>query len=280
MLEMQLQTLQPGPLSGIFRIRHLELCETRQGTQYLRLTLEDFSGSVRAYAWTDAVIRSLYLPDYSLVWIEGQVRWFGNHLRIDLLKAQAVTDPPIEQSIRLLPHSLCPIPGLLQQLAGVVAQFHLPVLRTFVLRVLADNGLAFPFVCVPASLNHHHNQPGGLLLHSLECVWLLSRHREFRQTDYELGLAATLFHDIGKIQTMTADHQRTSLGASMDHDKLTLEVLAPHLKWLQAQWPEGGNTLRYLLTWKYSTSIPSYTIANLVACCDRISTGLDRDKAA
>lgn len=280
MFEMQLQTLQPGPLSGIFRIRNLELCETRQGAAYLRFSLEDFSGTVWGYPWTEAVIRSLYLPDYSLVRIEGQARWFGNHLRIDLITAEAVVLTPVEQGVRLLPQSLCPIPGLLPQLASVVAQFHLPVLRTFVLQVLAESSIGFPFICVPASRNHHHSQPGGLLLHSLECVWLLSQHREFSREKYELGLVAALFHDIGKVLTLTPNRKGTTLGHGVDHDKLTLEVLAPYLKGLQEQWPLGADTLRYLLTWKYGTSIPRHTIANLVACCDRISTGLDRDKAA
>ena len=225
-----LQTLQPGPLSGIFRIRQPELSETRQGQSYLRLTLEDYSGQAWAYAWDESVMRALYLPDYSLIRIDGQVRWHNQCWRIDLVRVEVLQTIPVEQGFQLLPQSLCPIPGLLQQLAGVVAQIQLPALRTFVQRVLADSSLSFPFICIPASLRHHHHQPGGLLRHSLECVWLLSQHREFSREEYELGLVAALFHDIGKVLTLTPDRKGTTLGHGVDHDKLTLEVLAPYLK--------------------------------------------------
>ena len=40
-------------------------------------------------------------------------------------------------------------------------------------------------------------------------------------------MVAALFHDVGKIFTLTHRMWRTFLGAAVDHDKLTLEVLAP-----------------------------------------------------
>lgn len=145
----------------------------------------------------------------------------------------------------------------------------------FVASVLADDSIAFAFVSAPASLNHHHNYPGGLLAHSLECFQMVERHHEFTRDHYEVGLVAALFHDIGKILTLTHEMKRTSLGSSVDHDKLTLETLAPYLKELDRQWPQGAAELRYLLTWKAGRRVPDFDMADLVSCCDRVSAGLD-----
>jgi 3'-5' exoribonuclease len=268
---------QPGQISGDFRVRNVSLNETRAGRQYLKFFLEDMSGQIPAYIWREEIYRGLYLPDFSIARIEGKSRHHDEHLKVDIHSVMPVATKPPSESVRLIPLTICPIPGLLQNLQATVNLITLPALRQFVETVLADDSIAFGFVSAPASMNHHHNYPGGLLRHSLECVFMVERHKEFPVPDYQLGLVAALLHDIGKILTLTYEMKRTSLGASLDHDKLTLEVLAPYLKQLDQDWPEGGRKLRYLLTWKASSRIPKFNIADLVACCDRISTGLNME---
>jgi 3'-5' exoribonuclease len=246
----------------------------------MRLCLEDFSGTLPAYAWKEDVYRGLYLPNYSLVHVEGRSRYFENKLRVDMDFITPVAKKKPGDVIRLIPQTICPLPWLLPTLQSVVNQISIAPLQRFVEEVLANDGISFAFVSAPASLNHHHNYPGGLLVHSLDCVSMVKKHREFEQESYELGIVAALFHDIGKVLTLTYQMERTSLGQSHDHDKLTLEVLAPYLKRLEAEWPQGARELRYLLTWKIKKPVPHYNMADLVTCCDRISSGLDLQKRA
>ena len=88
-------------------------------------------------------------------------------------------------------------------------------------------------------------------------------------------MVAALMHDLGKILTLTPQMQRTTLGAEIDHRKLTLVVLDPYLRSLAHEWPQGEEQLRYLLMWRQGAQIPQYNMADIVACCDRISAGLD-----
>jgi 3'-5' exoribonuclease len=259
-------------------VRDTSYFETRSGNPYLRLMLEDMSGDVLAYTWCEEIYKDLYLPDYSLAYVEGQSRFFDNSLRLDLRTIQPQRCAEAGEVVRLIPQSLCPLPWLLRNLHSALNLITLPPLKAFVARVLSDDGISFAFVSAPARLNHHHGFPGGLLMHSLECFSMIEGHREFRKESYELGLVASLFHDIGKILTLTYNMRRTSLGYSLDHDKLTLEVLAPYLKRLDQDWPKGAEALRYCLTWKLKSQIPKYGMAELVACCDRISAGLDHQK--
>ena len=273
---LALSKLVPGAVCGTFRLREATHNATWDGYPYLRVVLEDFSGHLPAYAWREEVIAQLDLPDYSLVRICGQVRRFLGKLQIDVNSVQPLSQPADRSAAALIPRGICPHPELLPTLLTAVEQISLLPLQGFVEAVLADTGISFPFVSAPASLQHHHRFPGGLLRHSLECFFLVAKHQEFSRECCELGMVAALFHDIGKILTLTHRMRRTTLGAAIDHDKLTLEVLAPHLRHLDREWPEGGRELRYLLTWKMCEKIPKYDMADLVACCDRISTGLNR----
>jgi len=180
--------------------------------------------------------------------------------------------------VRLISRSICPLPELLPELQAAISRITLSSLRNFVEAILADDSIAFAFVSAPASLNHHHNYPGGLLRHSLECFQMVERQQGFTRESHELGLISSLFHDIGKVLALTHEMERTSLGFSIDHDKLTLEVLSPYLANLEQNWPAGAQELRYLLTWKVKRPVPRYNMADLVACSDRLSAGLDMEK--
>lgn len=274
-----LTVYQPGVFSSTFRLRDAVYCESRYGHPYLKFTMEDCSGSLPAYVWDENIYRGLYLPNYALVQVDGTTRVFNGQLRANLSRIMPVREKREGEVLRLIPQSLCPIPNLLSDLKYVLRQITIPVLQNFVEAVLADDGIAFAFISAPASLRHHHNYPGGLLHHSLDSIQMLERHREFPRDSYELGIVAMLFHDIGKIMTMTSLMTRTSLGSCMDHDKLTLEVLSPYLRSLEQQWTKGAQELRYLLTWKINKPVPKYDMADLVACCDRLSAGLDMQMA-
>jgi len=266
-----------GMVRGIYRLRQPSWNRTRDGRPYFAMELEDMSGRIPAYCW-DVDEGQRGLPgDLECVNVTGTLRRRRDGVAMDIKHIEAVHDR-LGDVVRLIPESFCPTPWRLFCLDAWVARVTIPALRQFVLNVLGDDSLAFLFVSVPASLKHHHNHPSGLLQHSLECVQLVSHFRQFSREQLELGMVAALFHDIGKVLTLTREMQRTSLGRAVDHDKLTLEVLAPHLQWLDRQWPQAGTDLRYLLTWgkgRGDGAIPRLTVAEAVRTADRISAGLD-----
>lgn len=266
-----------GPISGVFRIMAPYLGESPSCRLFVRLRLEDASGYLYAFSWREEVMHSMALYDLSRAYIEGVLRPHGSHVVVEL-QTLVAAQAHYGEIIRLIPQSLCPRPELLPELAMILRLISLPPLRRFLARVLSDDGIAFPFVTLPGSLNHHHSFLGGLLKHSLESVGVIESQTFFPREDYELGLVAALFHDIGKILTYTSRMTRTSLGASTEHDKLTYEILAPALHDLHEDWPAGARKLRYLLGWKAKSAIPHYNMADLVACADRISAGQDMDR--
>jgi 3'-5' exoribonuclease len=266
-----------GPISGTFRVREPYFGETEAGRPFLRLRLEDCSNHLYAFSWQEQIRRSPGIYDQSQVYIEGEIRIKRGHPFLELIAlSPAKTQYP--EIVRLIPQSISPRPELLLELQSALRAISIPALKQFVYDVLANDSIAFPFISCPASLHHHHNWPGGLLEHSLSAFTMIEQQRGFTRESYEIGLVAALFHDVGKILTLTPRMTRTSLGDGNEHDKYTFEILSPALQQLASSWHEGAKELRYVLGWKTKSAIPHYNMADLVACSDRISAGLDMDK--
>jgi len=276
----KLQLHMPGAFTGDFRMRDVSINETKDGRQYVQFMLEDMTASVPAYVWREELQPECYLPDYSLVRVSGKCRYHDEQLKVDIHSLIPIEQKRPGDVLRLIPLSLCPQPALLTLLQASINRITNTALRCFVESVLANDSIAFHYITAPGSLKYHHDYAGGLLKHSLEGFAMVERFSELPQDSYEIGLVAMLFHDIGKILTLSSDMQCTSLGSCMDHDKLTLEVLAPYLKQLGEDWPDGALELRYALTWKLKKPVPRYNVADVVACCDRLSAGLDRQSRA
>lgn len=266
-----------GPLSGTFRVTAPYFGESDSGHPFVRLRLEDFNGYIYAYSWLEVVMRSTGMFVYSRAYIEGQLKVQQSQ---PIVEIQTLVPAKLEYHdiVRLIPQSICPHPKLLTELQAALKLITIPDLRSFIGRVLTNDGISFPFVACPASIRHHHNYPGGLLKHSLESFAFIEPQRVFSRESYELGLVAALFHDIGKILTLTPQMKLTALGTCVEHEKLTFEVLGPALQQLTLDWPAGARELRYLLGWKMKSTIPHYNMADLVACSDRISAGLDMER--
>ena len=266
---------QTGPFAGRYRLRRPMWRQTRQGRQFVEMFLEDMKGRIPAYLW--GMYDDQAVPgDLACVRVDGVIRLRRDGAVADLEQV-VVTEKDAADVIRLIPRSLCPRPWLMPFLEVVAGNIQSPWLRQFVFDVFSDDSIAFPFVACPASLRYHHNYPGGLLQHSIECVQMVERYQEFPPEKKELGMVAALFHDIGKILTMTPQMGRTTLGAALDHDKLTLEILSPHLRRLDESWPQEAVQLRYLMTWRPGRrdyGIPKTPLANAVLAADRVSAGI------
>jgi 3'-5' exoribonuclease len=149
--------------------------------------------------------------------------------------------------------------------------------------VFSDDNFTLPFINLPASHKHHHSLAGGLLEHSLECAEMVCRFSEFGQDRRDLAVVGALFHDAGKIMTLRTADRFSAAGCILDHDALTLEVLSPYLKRLEATSHDISTALRYLWTWRNhrrGTVHPILTVAEAISAADRISSALNVEEEA
>lgn len=267
---------------GEFRALDSQWRAAENKKKFLRFALRDVTGNLRAHGWEDRYLGPPIIEKNSKIFVQGRMRQYDGHPILDVEKAEVVSGPEKNPLLRLEADS-CPLPQALEQLYGAVEELTVSHLRSFVFSVLAMPGILQSFLQLPASVTNHHSFPGGLLQHSLECVSSVRAQPGFARIDLELGMVAALLHDIGKIRTLRPNLRLTDEGFLLQHDDLTLEVLAPSLRELDASWPTGASDLRYLWSFlkaKRERPIPCITIAEAVLAADRISAGIDNQRRA
>jgi len=148
-------------------------------------------------------------------------------------------------------------------------------LREFILSIFNDKNILEKFIIAPGSISHHHNYRGGLLVHSAETAWQVFNNQQLQPDDRHFGAVIALLHDIGKIWSYSSNKAITELGSYVDHELLTLEVLAPHLNWLDHVDAQLAIAIRYSLVWKKKSydSIPKMDVIEVLKSADRLSAG-------
>jgi len=159
----------------------------------------------------------------------------------------------------------------------------IPALKKMFWRVLDDQDLMKKFVSIPASKRHHHSFPSGLLAHTLECIEIvvknLSLMDNFSQSEKEVAILATLFHDLGKTETLT-ENQHTNIGQLLNHEQFTLFILSRPLRLLAEEWQQGADTLKYLLSWTPKLGFCRFISGNIIKFADHLSTSYSLNKMA
>lgn len=246
-------------IDGEFQVLQPYSAIGRSGSRFVTCLLDDGSQRLRAYAW-ESDCEGFHIPRHGdRIRVAGTMR--HRKARWELL-CQSLAIENTEQRIVWAK----------TRLRAVLQGIQPNELRRFLLRVFQDSAIAPAFQTAPASLNHHHAYPGGLMVHSAEVAWTVYQWLR-DDPSHGVATAAALLHDIAKTRTLTKAMHRTPLGQRVDHDDLTLEVLAPHLNWLDTQNPQTAIALRHLLTWKPRRSNPSPGLAalELIRAADRIS---------
>lgn len=149
-----------------------------------------------------------------------------------------------------------------------------PVIQAFVMLVFMDESLRQGFFRVPASRQHHHSWEGGLAEHALEVAEHVEGHPLIRDPLQRcLGSVAGLLHDVGKVRTLSLNPSTRRHSEILGHDRLTLEVLAGPLAWLDRVDPDVAHMLRYLLVWDPNQEPrPLIPTAIAVREADRVSS--------
>lgn len=264
--------------TGHYLLTGAEERTSTSGAPYLRVTLEDASGTMTGSVWPEHRHRVELPALQTVISVCGVVKVLNHapHLNIERLSPTPIEDAP--PATDLLPRHRCPaqaLPGF-DALAELEKTLPRP-LDSFLKRVLLDPAIGLPFLRCRASVSHHHAFEGGLLAHSTQMLNIAAAlSRQVLPNDptapamTQLGL---LLHDLGKLRSV-GETRRPQGALVVSHEFITIELLAPHIRWLERQDFELALGLRYLLSYlatpKKAREFSKYAVAEIIGRLDEL----------
>lgn len=264
---------------GVYMLTDCSDRESDSGQCRLQLTLEDSTGRITGFVWPEYRPAVLVPPIPSAVSALGRVQLFNGKPQLKLQCLAGLDPYQVECAAALLPRGRCPETANAGLDRLVVLERSLPApLNGFLRQVLLDPAIGIPLLRCRASVRDHHAFVGGLLVHCTESLdWAAAVTRITLPEDPwspHVAQLAYLLHDLGKLKSV-GETRRAKFGLVVRHETLTIEMLAPHLRWLEQRNAELANGLRYIFEYLAlpfgARRIPEYFVAEVVTTMDHWS---------
>jgi 3'-5' exoribonuclease len=257
----------------------------RNGKSFLRLKLRDASGEVKAIHFDpdETVVDNLTSGD--VVKVSGTYsvhEKFGQQFQIKRLAVMA----PGEYDIgTLVPVSPVPLEELERRLAALVASVRSPSLHQLLARAVdPSREPGATFLLVPAAVRNHHAYRHGLLEHSLIVAEVAAAVAErFATVNRDLTVAGALLHDIGKVDSYSADPMApgfTDVGRLHGEIVIGHDIVRGLIDEIAGFPPEMSVQLRHIVVShhgereKGSPVVPATREAVIVHYCDDMTARL------
>lgn len=271
-------------VEGQFMMTEAADRKTDYGHRFKLLMIADATGNQLVHVHQKSgLMASVPLITPAPVRARLSVRRIDGEVEADLLAIRTLEDHEVENAAALLPLEDCPAGAhkALADLVGLTNSLECPHLRGFFNRVLLDERVSSRFLTCRASEKHHHAQPGGLLIHSMDVCWIATRMIWDCVPDEELEIiqVAAVLHDLGKLRSVGTDRVRPVSPKFVRHETQTNRMLEYHLEWLKLRAPGTGACLEYIFdflgrSWE-DRGYGKFIGADVVVYADHVSTGLD-----
>ena len=209
-----------------FLVRDRSERTTRAGLPFIVLTLANRSGTIdTAPIWSERLDWAAGAEKGKVVQVVGDIGAFGDEgARKRQLQVSAplrVLPPNEFDPSEFLPRVEMSFERLWDGIDKLRTGIAAPSIRRAVDLFFGDDDFRVRFERTPGSVNGHHAQIGGLLLHVLE-VASIARHiaRTVRLANADLAVAGALLHDIGKVEAYAVAPEgfaHTSTGMLLGH---------------------------------------------------------------
>ncbi len=208
-------------------------------SHYLKLSLMNADGSIVGILWPEQM-RHIRCPAVDTpVRVRGTKYLFNGSMQLRIEGLVALPTDQVPVATALLPREHCTgeVQAAMDRLAELERSLPSP-LRGFLKQVLLDPRIFPDLMLCRASVSHHHAYPGGLLVHSTGLLDLAAEltRRSVPNCPWSPHLAqlGLLLHDLGKIRSV-GHTRRPPHPFAMRHELIAIELLAPHLDWLERQ---------------------------------------------
>jgi 3'-5' exoribonuclease len=194
-------------IDQVLLVRERELRKRRDGSEYLKLSLADRTGSVVGIVSDDARTRAPLCDPGSGLHVTGRYEMHPRYGAQITVRQVRPAEPHEYDLDTLLDGPLRPVAGMEAALRDLIEQVRSPHLRALLDSILGPHAPTWPaFRDAPAAKRYHQAYRHGLLEHSLsvaEAVAVIST--TFAGIDRDVAITGALVHDIGKLDAYTAN---------------------------------------------------------------------------
>jgi 3'-5' exoribonuclease len=231
-------------ITSTFVVVTKQIKPKKTGDPYLALTLGDRSGQIEAKMWDNVEDALDAFEQDDFLKIKGLINKYKQRFQLTIHKLRKLGESEIEFA-DYLPKTAKDIDELWRTLAGFVATFQNPHLKSLVQAFMDDPEIATAYRNAPAAKTLHHAYIGGLLDHVVSlfrsCDLVC---KNYSQINRDLLLTGAFLHDIGKIHELTYNRSfsYTTKGQLLGHMVIELEMLQAKLA-LVPDFPENLKTM-------------------------------------
>jgi 3'-5' exoribonuclease len=201
-------------VTSVFAVAKCECRASKNGEQFLSLTLADRTGKIDAKRWRVPEDEAAFVVGLQYIQIDGQVEEYGGKLQISI-KAP-ITDAGTPEN--LSDFEVCaalPLAELTLRFDAVIDSVRDTRLKALLENIFCDADFRAKFNVSPAAQNLHHACKHGLLQHTLEVSELadaiarLQQNWGYQGVSRDLVVTGALLHDIGKVYELKQDGAST-----------------------------------------------------------------------
>lgn len=184
-----------------------EIRKTKEGEDYLFLSLSDREGTIGGYVWDNPKEVAALIPERSIVKLTGITKKLYDSLVIHIRRVEPAH--PDEIHLKDFVADLSDdISQWTKKLSMLIKHITDPYCRSLIVSFLLDREFVTEFIMAPGGTWIHHAYKGGLIEHTVSVMELalMTAERYPHIVHKDLILTGAFIHDIGKTKELCGDN--------------------------------------------------------------------------
>lgn len=237
-------------ISGVYLCKKAATLTTKNGKEYMSLTLMDKTANTDAKIWEPNSDAIGDFDELDYIDVQGDVTVFNGAIQVNIRRLRRADDGEYDPS-DYLPMSPYDAEGMYTQLKNVVETVKNPFLNRLLKSFfIEDAAFVDSFRKNSAAKTVHHGFVGGLIQHTLAVTRLCKFYtKAYHVLDHDLLISAALLHDIGKVRELTRfpENDYSDDGQLLGHIYMGAEMVAERVRQIEGFPPKLLSELQHCI---------------------------------
>lgn len=232
---------------GFYLVAEKELREGKGG-HYLRLKLQDKSGSISGNIWSNAQMEAQNFDEGDIIKIKAMVTSYKGQTQLSIQKTR-FADSSEYQIEDFLNRSKQDPDFLAETLFKFIDSVANPHLNALLKSIFEDKEFFTRFIAAPAAKSWHHNYIHGLIEHIVSVAGLCEFLAQRYPVDHDLLISGAILHDVAKVMEYSNETKIdfTDVGRLIGHLSLSDQLVCEKARSINGFPPDLLLNLRHLI---------------------------------